>query len=243
MVGCTQGRLSSVRLLLPDSREIDDADLPDLYDVAGPHLRAGFVASVDGAVAVDGRSGALGSPADKAVFRTLRTVSDAVLVGAGTARAEDYGPITYSPSAAAWRAAHGRSPGTPLVVVSRSGEIPADARYFHGPVILAVPEGVAVPETSAEVVRTVDPIELVAALHERGFTRLLCEGGPGLLTALLQAGVVDELCLTISPVAVGEAPHMITSLEEPVELRLLSLLHDDPGVLLGRWGVVRSADD
>ena len=229
-----------MRLLLPESRDLGVDDLPDLYDVAGPHLRAGFVSSVDGAIAVGGSSKALSSSADKAVFRTLRTVADAVIVGAGTARDEDYGPVAHQPPASAWRQAHGRSAQTPLVVVSRTGNISPEARFLHGPVILAVPDGVVVPETSGEVVRTVDPAELITALHERGFTRLLCEGGPALLTSLLEADLVDELCLTTSPKAVGEAPHLLGSVSTPADLRLLSLVHDDPGVLLARWAVVRS---
>jgi riboflavin biosynthesis pyrimidine reductase len=231
-----------VRLLHPEVREVTDDELPDLYEVAGPHLRAGFVVSVDGAVAVDGRSAALGSPADKAVFRALRTVADAIVVGAGTARAENYGPVKYRPADAAWRAAHARRAEAPLVIVTRSGNIPADARFLTGPVIVAAPEGVVVPEIRGDVVRTVNPVELVAALHERGFTRLLCEGGPSLLTSFLSAGVVDELSLTTAPKAVGEAPHLLGRLPAPQDLRLLSLLHDDPGVLLFRWGLVRSGN-
>ncbi len=231
-----------MRQLIPDVRDLDGDDLPDLYDVPGPHLRAGFVVSVDGAVAVDGASAGLASPADKAAFRALRTVADAVMVGAGTARTEDYGPVLHRPAAAAWRAAHGRSPQTPLVVVSRSGNLPADAKFRSGPVLLAVPEGVAVPAVAADVIRTVDPADLVAALHERGLARLLCEGGPGLLTSFLRAGVVDELCLTTAPKAVGQAPHLLGGLSVPVDLRLVSLVHDDPGVLLSRWAVVPSAD-
>lgn len=232
-----------MKLLLPEVRDVTADDLPDLYDVDGPSLRAGFVLSADGVIAVDGASGPLSSDADKAVFRTLRTVSDAVILGAGTARAESYGPINHRPAAAAWRAAHGRSPETPLVVVSRSGRIPTDARFLSGPVIVAVPAGVAVPQLGAEVVRTVDPVELVAALHERGLTRLLCEGGPSLLTSLLRAGVVDELCLTTAPLGVGEGPHLLGGLAAPQDLRLVSLIHDDPGVLLARWAVVRSGRD
>ena len=72
--------------LFPTSREVAAADLLDLYDLPGPHLRADFVTSTDGVVAVDGTSDPLGTPADKAVFRVLRAVSDAVIVGAGTAR-------------------------------------------------------------------------------------------------------------------------------------------------------------
>src|SRR5262245_52892255 len=56
-----------------------------------PWIRANFVTSIDGAATVDGRSGALGGPADHAVFEILRDLADVVLVGAGTARQENYG--------------------------------------------------------------------------------------------------------------------------------------------------------
>jgi len=88
-----------------------------------------------------------------------------------------------------------------------------------------------------------DPAELIAALHERGLTRLLCEGGPALLTTLLHAGLVDDLYLTTSPQLVGTGPYLVHGLLEPLPLRLVSLLHDEPGVLLGRWSVVRSSDE
>lgn len=234
-----------VRLLLPESRDITPHDLPDVYDV-GPSLRAGFVLSADGAIAIDGTSSALSSAADKAVFRALRTVTDAVVVGAGTARKEDYGPVRHSPAAAAWRAAHDRTAQTTLVVVSRSGRVSAQARFLDGPVLLAVPEGVPVDADVSgrvEMVRTVDPMELVAALANRGLHRLLCEGGPSLLTSLLAAGVVDELCLTTAPLAVGDAPRLLGALPGARDLRLLSLAYDDPGVLLSRWAVVRSTGD
>ena len=224
-----------MRLLHPSVREVTDTDLFDLYDGPDRCLRAGFVASVDGAIAVHGVSGGLSSPADKAVFRALRTCTDAIVVGAGTARAENYGPVQYGEPAAAWRAAHGRSSQPPVVVVSRTGQIPP--RLLTGPVILAVPEGV--PTSHDVVIRTVEPQALVAALYERGLTRLLCEGGPSLLTSLFEAGVVDELCLTTSPMAVGGGPHLLEAVPR-ADLRLVSLVHDDPGVLLARWSVVRS---
>jgi riboflavin biosynthesis pyrimidine reductase len=224
-----------VRLLHPSVREVSDTDLFDLYDGPDRCLRAGFVTSVDGAIAVDGVSGGLSSPADKAVFRALRTCADAVVVGAGTARAEDYGPVRYGEPAAAWRIAHGRSPQPPVVVVSRTGQLPP--RLLTGPVILAIPEGVSTSHD--DVIRTVEPQALVAALHDRGLTRLLCEGGPSLLTSLLAADVVDELCLTTSPTVVGEGPHLLGAVDAR-DLRLVSLVHDDPGVLLARWSVVRS---
>ena len=219
-----------MRLILPEVRDLEPEDLYDLYDVPGPHLRAGFVASLDGAVAVEGRSRGLQSPADLAVFRALRSVCDAVVVGAGTLRAEDYGPVRLQPSAISWRAYHGRAPEIPIVVVTRTGDL-GSGRVLEGPTLVT---GRDLP---------LEPAEMVAALHERGLTRLLCEGGPGLLTSLLEARVVDEVCLTTSPQLVGEGPRLVGSLSAPVHLALTALVHDDPGVLLGRWSVVRSSGD
>ncbi len=231
-----------MRLLHPEVRDLSPEDLFDLYDPGDEaHLRAGFVASVDGTIAVDGTSAALGSPADKAVFRALRAVTDAIVVGAGTVRDEDYGPVRYGEQAAAWRTARDRPVTCPIVIVSRSGRLPADHRVFGGPVVLAVPDGVEVTP-DVDVIRTTDPRALVDALHARGLTRLLCEGGPGLLTSLLSAGVVDELCLTTSPLVAGPGPALLGTVD-PVGLVLTSLVHDDPGVLLARWSVVRSCDD
>ncbi|MCU1601114.1 MAG: bifunctional deaminase-reductase domain protein [Frankiales bacterium] len=227
-----------MRLLHPAVRDLAPGDLLDLYDLPGPHLRAGFVASVDGVVAVDGRSAGLGSPADKAVFRTLRAVSDAVVVGAGTARDEDYGPVRYDEAARTWRAARGRNQQPPVVIVSRRGRLAPDAKVLQGPVILAVPEGVETP-VGIDVIRTTDPLLLKRSLHQRGLTRLLCEGGPSLLTAMLRAGAVDELCLTTAPTTVGDGPRLLTD-AAGADLVLASLVLDDPGVLLARWSVVRS---
>ncbi|MCW2544417.1 MAG: bifunctional deaminase-reductase domain protein [Frankiales bacterium] len=232
-----------MQLLYPSARPLSVDDLRDLYDLPGPHVRADFVASLDGVIALGGTSDPLGTPADKAAFAALRAVSDAVIVGAGTARAEDYGPVRFSSAAAAWRAAHQRAEVAPLVIVSRSGLLPEGARFREGPLIVAVPEGVAVSGPVTEVIHETEPHALIAALHERGFTRLLCEGGPSLLTAFLSAGCLDELCLTTSPLAVGDGPRLLGALPGVVSLELRSLVHDDPGVLLQRWGVVRSLDE
>ena len=106
-----------MKLILPEVRDLEPEDLYDLYDDVGPHLRADFVASLDGAIAVEGRSAGLGSPADKASFHALRAVCDAVVVGAGTLRMENYGPVRFSEAATRWREAHGRTPEVPVVVV------------------------------------------------------------------------------------------------------------------------------
>ena len=227
-----------MRLVHPEVRDLAAEDLYDLYDAPGPHLRAGFVASVDGIVAIAGRSGALGSPADKASFRALRAVCDAVVVGAGTVRAEDYGPVRYADSARSWRAAHDRAEQPPVVIVSRRGVLDPQAKVLQGPVVFAVPEGVTTP-SGVDVIPTTDPVRLREALHERGLARLLCEGGPSLLTSFLQSGVVDELFLTTAPVVVGDGAPLLTG-PAPTGFGLRSLIVDDPGVLLTRWSVVPS---
>ena len=228
-----------MRLVHPELRELTVDDLHELYEAPGPYLRVNFVASADGVIAVEGRSAALGSPADKASFHALRAVCDAVVVGAGTARAENYGPVVYGESAREWRAAHGRSEQPPVVIVSRRGQLDPQARVLQGPVILAVPDDDVVTPEGVDVIRTTDPVELRQALHDRGLARLLCEGGPALTTSLLQAGTVDELFLTTAPVVIGEGPLLLTA-AAPAGLVLQSLILDDPGVLLARWSVVRS---
>ena len=226
-----------MRLIHPESRELQPEDLYDLYDGPGPYLRAGFVASLDGAVAVEGRAKGLQYPADLMVFRALRAVCDAVIVGAGTLRAEDYGPVRFREAAKAWRLAHDRSLDVPVVVVSRTGGL-GSGRVLEGPTIVARPAtsaGTPLPEGVDEIPG--DPDAMLAALHDRGLTRLLCEGGPSLLTSLLRAGAVTELCLTTSPMLVGSGPRLVDALDEPTTTTLTHLIHDEPGVLLGRWSV------
>lgn len=237
-----------MRLLLPEQRPLPD--LLELYDPGGSAcLRAGFVLTTDGGTAWDGGSRGLQTPADAAVFSALRAVADAVVVGAGTARAEGYGPVRHRAAGHAWRRAHGRAPA-PLVLVSRSLELDPADRAFTGevrPVVLTCARArptAALREVADVVVAGDDRVDLpagIAALHERGLTRLLCEGGPSLLTALLLAGLVDELCLTLTPLLVGTAPTLLTEpLRERVRLELAHLVDGGDGALLARYRVLRS---
>lgn len=234
-----------MRLLLPDPRPLSVEELHDLYDPGeNPSLRAGFVVSVDGGISAGGTSRALQFPADSVVFSVLRAVSDAVLVGAGTARAEDYGPVRPRPVGAAWRERRGLAPQPPLVLVSRSLDLDPDARCFTGPTVVVTCASAPAHDRFPDVVVAgddeVDLTEAVRQLAERGLTRLLCEGGPQLLTSLLEQRLVDELCLTSSPLLLGPAPALLTAAQDPpIGLDLVSLVDGGDSVLLARYAVRR----
>lgn len=208
----------------------DDAEIERLYaypDLSRPWVRATFVATIDGAAhAADGRSGSLGGDIDTRVFGTLRSLADVVVVGAGTARTEGYGPAAV-----------------PIAVVSRSLDLPA-ALLVPGQLVITTADA---PPGELERLRgTVDVIAVgegridwPAVLDElagRGWHRVLCEGGPSLLGELVEHDLVDELCLTIAPVlAAGDAPriaHGPGAVDRPMTLGHAVVVDD---VLLTRW--------
>src|SRR5205823_3118949 len=86
--------LPPVRQLFPNP--IDDVDVAAAYTsderLRSPWLLVNMISTVDGATAIAGKSGGLGGPADKRVFAAIRSLADFILVGAGTVRAENYGP-------------------------------------------------------------------------------------------------------------------------------------------------------
>jgi riboflavin-specific deaminase-like protein len=196
-----------------------------------PFLFLNMVASADGRATLAGRTAALGSEADTLLLTELRAVADAVLVGTGTIRAEGYGRLVRNAERVARREAAGLAPTPTAVLISRRFDIPWDAPLFAAadqPVLVYAGAGAEPPEVAApvEVVRLEDPslAAAMADLRSRGVRALLCEGGPTLNGALLQAGVVDELFLTLSPLLTGEpaAPRLVEgpALPEPVPLEL-----------------------
>jgi riboflavin biosynthesis pyrimidine reductase len=239
-----------MRRLLPSAvgEQLTDGDLFDVYAVRGPdHVRAGMVTSLDGAIAVGGRSGGLGSPGDHRVFSVLRATTDVVLVGAGTARTERYGPVGLPPGLRRRRVSSGRTSRPALAVVTASMDLDAGSRLFEDPqqrvLVLAPADRLGSRELPAHVElvavgdNRVEPVRVVGELAARGLSRVLCEGGPHLLATLLAASLVDELCLTTSPQLVGGSPGMLpVALPEPAAVRLLSLV-EDHGVLLSRWSL------
>ncbi len=226
-----------MRRLFPDPA--DQVDLRTAYGVqTSRHVRANFVASADGSVSLQGKSGTLGNAADRELFQLLRAMSDVVLVGAGTARVENYG------------GAHefdGRTP--PIAVVSRSLDLDPQARLFTDtrvpPIILTCDSAPADRRRALDgladvIVAGADDVDMRAALDalaDRGLRHVECEGGPHLLGWLLAAGLLDELCLTLAPViAGGTAGRIVAGLDTQVadRLRLLHVLEDD-GYLFLRY--------
>ncbi|MGA5305821.1 pyrimidine reductase family protein [Nucisporomicrobium flavum] len=189
-------------------------DLLPRYPRGGePTLRVNFVASVDGAVTVDGRSGGLGGPGDKQIFDMLRMTCDALIAAAGTVRTEKYDALRLDEAGRAWRRAHGLPEFPLMVVVSGSlGLDPGQLIFSDAPVPPLVvttaravpPPGLAdVAEILALGAEKVDLAAMVDELHRRGATQLLCEGGPRLFGSLIEADLVDEVCLTVSPLLAG----------------------------------------
>ncbi|ALX66367.1 pyrimidine reductase family protein [Microbacterium sp. XT11] len=240
--------MTSIDRLWPDPEgDLDDERLLELTRMPdGPWLRMNFISSIDGAATQDGRSGGLGDDADRRLFGLLRWDADAVLVGAGTARAEGYAELRVAHDAVAWRIARGLPPQPTLVLVSASLDLDPDDRMFAEapvrPVVCTVP---GVPSARrdriaevADVVVTggsgVDPQALRRELAARGLRRVHAEGGPTLFASFLEAGAVDALHLTLAPrLQNGSAGRIVRGgTEAPTGMRLESVLRAGDELLL-----------
>ncbi|MFH8249446.1 pyrimidine reductase family protein [Microbacterium sp. B2969] len=218
-----------------------------LPDRSTPRVRMNFIESADGAVTLGGQSGALGGETDRAVMAVLRTLCDVVVVGAGTVRIEGYGGIDVSDEDAAWRRSHGLPDQPRLAVVSNDlGLEPGDDVFAGGGTIVVTHEAAPAAkrhalEEVAEVVScgssAVDLSSMLEAFAERGLAQVLCEGGPHLFGALLDAGLVDEVCVTIAPRFVGgDAGRIVAGASEADRrFRLGGVLTDDEGFAFLRY--------
>lgn len=227
--------------------DVHHADLVACYPRhAAPTLRVNFVASVDGAVTVNGKSAGLGGPGDKLIFDSLRMVCDALVVAAGTVRAENYDALRLTAPARDWRRAHGLPEFPLMVVVSGTLDLDPEQLVFSDapvrPLVVThagAPAGrrAALAEV-AEIITvgeaSVDLPAAVRELHARGATQLLCEGGPHLFGSMIAADLVDEVCLTVSPRLVGGAAGRIAAGPDgpPREMALAGILADGPMLFL-----------
>lgn len=244
-----------MRALLPGPPAADDTMDVDVHahyaanwlDRGG--VRVNFVSSADGAVAAAGTSRGLQTPGDNRVFAVLRDLADVVLVGSGTAAAENYGPARFSARRLATRQAYGLSDAMPVAVLSRSLRLNPTAPLFTEtsaarPLVLtcesARGDRGALQEVADVVdcgVDDIDPAQVRAVLADRGLRRILCEGGPTVFARFAGAGAVDELCLSVTPLLTGPGSGRIT-VGDPwtrsVKAALVGLLEED-GALFCRY--------
>jgi riboflavin biosynthesis pyrimidine reductase len=243
-----------VRKLLPEpAGEVDDAELERIYDyppsLTGPFTQVNFVSSADGAATLTGHSAGLSSPADKKVFALGRDLADVVLVGAATALVEGYRGVKRTEVRSERRTRLGLSKIPPIAVVTLTCSItptsPLVADTLVPPIILtcaASPEArrKELLDAGADVLVAgddqVDLARALAALADRGLRRICCEGGPRLFGSMITENLVDQLCLTVSPLlAGGDASRIATGLPTKARrLALASVLTDD-GFLMLRY--------
>jgi riboflavin-specific deaminase-like protein len=238
-----------MRRLLPDpgettvERQLDDYRPWEEPSEDRPHVVMNFAATVDGRAAIEGRSGQIGSDNDTAMLIGLRTRFDAVMIGAGTMRAERYGRVVKDQAKRERRERLGLPHDPLFVIVSGRLDLPWDAPLFEegGRVLVFTATDEEPPEvaTSLRVVRHDGQVDLAEALRylrrERGIRALLCEGGPRLHSELWAGGLVDEMFLTVAPKLTGAGPSILEGeLAAPTPLELAWLLEQD-GELFGRY--------
>jgi riboflavin-specific deaminase-like protein len=225
--------------------------LAELAPPGRPWLGLNMVSSLDGKATIEWRTKGLSSELDRRLFHHLRTQADAVMVGAGTLRAERYGRMTKSEELRDKRVAEGLASDPLAVIVSGRLDLPADLPILNEPeqrVVIATGSDATLSGLGAQVeyARVGDDLpRLMAYLREtHGVRSVLCEGGPTLNSYLFAAGLVDELFLSLSPkVAGGAAALTIVAgreLVEPTELELVSVAEGD-GDLFTRWRLRRPA--
>jgi riboflavin-specific deaminase-like protein len=241
-----------MRRLIPDpgettvERQLDSYRPWEQPHEQRPFVATNFVVTVDGRATIGGKSGPIGSDADTAMLSGLRTRFDALMIGAGTMRAERYGRVIGNQEQRERRELIGLPHDPLMVIVSGRLDLPWDAPLFTaggGRVLVFTASEVDPPETatSLRVIRHEGQVDVAAALRhlreEHDIRALLCEGGPHLHGQLWTAGLVDELFLTTAPRMTGaEAPRIVEDgpLPKIAELELAWLLEHE-GELFARY--------
>lgn len=230
----------------PGGEELDPLELQMAYPRARsdrPWVMANFVTTIDGAAVVDGGSTAINDEDDKAMFAAMRAVPDFIVVGAGTVRAEGYGPAILDERRRQARLGAGLEETPHLVVVTRSLDLDPQARVFEDPehrvTILTGPD--APDERFAELSDVADVVRLDSTgaediLHYMRLARVvLCEGGPSLWGQFIAAGLVDEMALTVSPMLVSGHATRVSSgpmPDKPLDMRLERVVYGDRSLFL-----------
>ncbi|MEU8318297.1 pyrimidine reductase family protein [Nonomuraea sp. NPDC048881] len=234
-----------MRRIYPDFQDNPDIPQAYAYPEGRPWLRLNMVSSADGAAWLQGRSGGLSSRGDKRIFAILRGLSDVIVAGAATVRTEGYGPVKPRASWSSIRA--GRPDVPPIAVITRSLDLDLDGELFTdatNPTIVITCESAPAERRklagrrSDLIIAGDDGVDMrlaVRELHERGLTRVLCEGGPRINAQLSADDLIDELCLSVSPMLVaGGAARILNGVAAQVPLDLRQVLEEE-GVLFCRY--------
>lgn len=200
--------------LLPQHVDTVDVEATYFSDVRAalpnrPWVVVNTATTLDGATAIEGRSGGIGGNADRLAFHALRAACDLIVAGAGTVRAEHYGPPAIRPHLIDQRVAQGRPAHPRLAVVTRSLDLDLDTPLFTDtptrPLIITTtdsgahdrPELSAVADILEAGEHDVDMTLALDRLGSMGFGVVLVEGGPSLNGHLIADDLVDEWCLTL----------------------------------------------
>lgn len=237
--------------VLPQQRPLPatlgEPDLVELYDshmpAGGVRVQSNMVISVDGAVAgADGLSRSVSTPADMRVFSVVRSLADAVVVGAQTVRSERLTRMFPKPTHVDQRRARGQADVPAMVIVTSSGDLPWDRINERGSSPVLVATNTSDPKVLAELRRhadevltgAVNPQVVKDALVARGLRRLVCEGGPSVLAQWMDAGLIDEMCLTVSPklLSTPGAPRLFgEGIATARDVEVLSLVTDGQSMM------------
>jgi len=239
-----------LRRVAPEADVIVDMDASDAREVIAElyrppstdWVRINLVGTVSGgAVGSDGTSESITNPVDRVILNVIRSLADVVLVGAASVRKEGY----FVPKRAA------------LAVVTRSGDLGGHritSSGDRGPLIVLCP-AVSMSrarETLGDARATIIPVAdkggilspeaIVGTLREAGYTSMVAEGGPHLASRLVVGGVVDELCLTTSPLLNNSRVSLFDDFGPgQFPLSLHQLLVDDAGAVYARWTLDQAA--
>ena len=226
----------------PPSPEQPDLEAIYAYPegLTRPWVQVNFVASADGAVEIDATSAGLSHAADREVFLLGRDLCDVVLVGAGTARAENYRGVRASAKHVERRRRLGLTDVPPIAVITKSADLDPASRLFtdtHVPPIVittAAAETAPLERAGAEILRAENLPQALDKLADRGFRKIDCEGGPGLFAELIAEDLVDQLCLTVAPLLTGGSAGRIAAgpPSAPRRMELASILVEDGFTLL-----------
>jgi riboflavin-specific deaminase-like protein len=223
-----------------------------------PFVYTNFAVTLDGRAAIEGRSGPIGTEIDTAMLVALRETCDALMIGAGTLRAERYGRIPPGEGSRAKRQRRGLAADPLVVVISGTLDVPWDSGLFTdggGRVLIVTTSEEEIPETATpvDVMRMprgdVEPgrparIDLAAVMGrlraDHGVRSVLSEGGPRLHGTLIEDDLVDELFVTIAPViSGGEGPRMTELLSQSRRALELLWLLEAEGELFARYRLRR----